>query len=261
MSVPCVILGGGDGRAIDGRTPTKGLVTVAGLPMVEWVVRAACRAETVSEITVVMPGRDFGGEWSAAIDHLVPSDAGFVENLAAGLEAYRDDEPVLVLTADLPALTPEAIDAFIVESLTRNVDLTYPLVDEEDIEREFPGSRRTYVRVDGRRVTGGNVVLLTPWLVRHGSVLAERLFGSRKSAVRLAGILGPVFIAKYLSGSLRVSDVERRMETLSGGKCSAFGVSHASIGADVDRSTDVEVVERVLYSRAPHVLSGSGVKG
>jgi hypothetical protein len=77
--------------------------------------------------------------------------------------------------------------------------------------------------------------------------------------MHLAGILGPVFIARYLSGTLGVSDVERRMETLSGGKCSAFRVHHASIGADVDKIADVEAVERVLYSRAPRALSASAV--
>jgi len=259
MSVPCVILGGGDGLPVDGKTPVKGLVTVAGRPMAEWVLEAVRQSATVGEITLVMPEAESCGGWSVRADRLVSSDADFVGNLAAGLAARHDDEPVLVITADLPALTPEAIDHFVTESLVRKVDLTYPLVDQQDMEREFPGSRRTYVRADGRYVTGGNVVLLTPWLMTRSVVLAKRLFDSRKSATRLAGILGPVFIAKYLSGSLGVSDVERRMETLSGGKCSAFRVPHASIGADVDKSADVEVVERVLYSRAPRALSGSAV--
>lgn len=259
MSVPCVILGGGDGRPVDGRTSVKGLVSVAGRPMVEWVLEAARKSATVAEITLVMPDAEGRDGSSIRADRLVSSDADFVGNLRAGLAAYHDREPVLVMTADVPALTSEAIDRFVAESLSRGVDLTYPLVAEEDLEREFPGSKRRYVRVDGQHVTGGNVVLLTPWLVGRGVGLAERLFDSRKSAIRLAGILGPAFVAKYLSGSLGVSDVERRMETLSGGKCSAFRVSHASIGADVDKSVDVEVVERVLYSRARRALSGSAV--
>jgi hypothetical protein len=229
--------------------------------MAEWVLGAARQSEAVGEITLVAPGASDYGEWSVNADRVVSSDADFIGNLMAGLAAHPDNAPVLVVTADLPALTPEAIDLFVAESLSRNVDLTYPLVDRMDMEREFPGSQRTYVRVDGRHVTGGNVVLLTPWLVTRSIVLAKRLFESRKSAMRLAGILGPAFVAKYLSGSLGVSDVERRMGSLTGGKCSAFRVHHASIGADVDKWADVEAVERVLYSRAPRALSASAVQG
>lgn len=256
MTVPCLILAGGKGSALDERVACKSLVVVAGRPMVEWVADAARGAEAVSEITVVVPGDDEACRVADLADRVIVSNTTLVGNLLAGIEGHREDERVLVLTADIPAITPHAIDDYITESLERRVDLTYPIVPRRDMEREFPGSRRTYVRVDGQDVTGGNMVLLTPWLVRAQRGLGERLSESRKSALRLAGLLGPTFAAKYMTGFLRVSDVERRMETLSGGKCAALWARHASTGADIDKPADVVVLERVLYSRVPRMCTG-----
>ena len=66
----------------------------------------------------------------------------------------------------------------------------------------------------------------------------------------MARVIGIPFIFKYVTGRLRVDDVERKMEQLLGGKCAAIYTSYASIGADVDKPIDVVVAERVLYQRA-----------
>jgi hypothetical protein len=128
-------------------------------------------------------------------------------------------------------------------------EFTYPLVSAADMEAQFPGSQRTYVKVAGGLVTGGNMMLLSSDLVRRNRQLGQRLFDARKSPVAMARVLGVPFIFKYLSGRLRVADVERKMEQLVGGKCAAIYTHHAAIGADVDKPLDVVVAERVLFRR------------
>ncbi len=51
----------------------------------------------------------------------------------------------------------------------------------------------------------------------------------------MARVIGIPFVFKYLTGRLRVDDVERKMEQLLGAKCAAIYTSYASIGADVDK--------------------------
>ena len=55
--------------------------------------------------------------------------------------------------------TPEAIDDFVTQSLAAGAEFSYPLIRAEDMEAQFPGSKRTYVKVAGGRVTGGNLVV------------------------------------------------------------------------------------------------------
>lgn len=245
-----MVLAGGEGAIIDPLVRVKGLVPIAGRPMIEWVVEALRQAETISEIAVVVPRDAETGSWARLVDRLVLSDASFIDNALAGFHDFGD-QPVLAATGDLPALTPDAIDDYVSQSLASGAEFTYPLVRSADMEEQFPGSRRTYVRVAGGRVTGGNMMYLLPQLVRRNRDLGQRLFETRKSAVGMARVIGAPFMFKYLTGRLRVDDVERKMGQLLGAKCSAIYTRHASIGADVDKPIDVVVAERVLFQRSP----------
>jgi GTP:adenosylcobinamide-phosphate guanylyltransferase len=249
VKVDALVLAGGDGAVIDPTVSIKGLVPIAGRPMIEWVVKALRDAETIGEIAVAVPTTEDLGDWVSLVDHLVVSEGSFMDNAVAGLSVFSGERPVLGATGDLPALTPEAIDDFVNRSLEAGAQISYPLVPAEDMEAQFPGSQRTYVRVSGGRVTGGNVMVVAPEAVRDSRVLIQRLFDARKSPVGMAKVLGLRFIFRYITGHLRVTDVERKMGELLGVHCVAIYTPFASIGADVDKPLDVVVAQRVLYAR------------
>lgn len=244
-----MVLAGGDGAVIDPTVTIKGLVPIAGRPMIEWVVDALRASESVGEIAVVVPTRQGLGAWADKVDHLVISKESFIDNTIAGCAIFKNDRHILGATGDLPALTPEAIDDYVARSLETGAEFTYPLVRAEDMEAQFPGSQRTYVKVAGGPVTGGNMTVMSPDIVRRNREIGQRLFDTRKSPVAMARVIGIPFIFKYVTGRLRVDDVERKMGQLLGAKCAAVYTAHASIGADVDKPIDVVVAERVLYRR------------
>jgi GTP:adenosylcobinamide-phosphate guanylyltransferase len=249
VKVDAMVLAGGDGAVIDPTVAIKGLVPIAGRPMIEWVVDALRAAESIGEIAVVVPTDRNLGSWAEKVDHIVVSDASFIDNAIAGCEVFSSDRFVLGATGDLPALTPEAIDDYVALSIATGAEFTYPLVRAENMEAQFPGSARTYVKVAGGSVTGGNMLVLSPGLVKRNREIGQRLFETRKSPVAMARVIGIPFIFKYATGRLRVDDVERKMAQLLGAKCAAVYTTHASIGADVDKPIDVVVAERVLYQR------------
>ncbi|NTW28052.1 MAG: NTP transferase domain-containing protein [Coriobacteriia bacterium] len=249
MKVDATVLAGGDGAVVDPTVGVKGLVPIAGKPMIQWVVEALHSADTVAEISVVLPTSENLGSWASMVDHLVVSDDSIIGNLIAGVESFGSGRHVLALTGDIPAVTPEAIDDFVRRSFDSSSDFSYPLIREVDMEAQFPGSQRTYVKVAGGKVTGGNMMLLSPGLVQRNQEIGQRLFDTRKSPVAMARVIGVPFIVKYVTGQLRVADVERKMGQLMGAKCAAVYTSYASIGADVDKPIDVVVTERVLYQR------------
>ena len=249
MRVDAVVLAGGDGAVVDPTVRIKGLVPIAGRPMIEWVVEALRAADTIAEIAVVVPTAENLGHWAERVDHIVVSDGSFIDNALAGFSPFSGDKPVLAATGDLPALTAEAVDDFVTRSMEAGAEFSYPLVPASEMEAQFPGSQRTYVKVSGGRVTGGNMMVLAPEVVRRNRDLGQRLFETRKSAVGMARVIGVPFIVKYVTGRLRVDDVERKMQQLLGAKCVAVYTTHASIGADVDKPLDVVVAERVLYAR------------
>ena len=91
--------------------------------------------------------------------------------------------------------------------------------------------------------------VLSADLLKRNRQIGQRLFDTRKSPLGMARVIGIPFIFKYLTGRLRVDDVERKMEELLAARCAAIYTSHACIGADVDKPIDVVVASRVLYRR------------
>lgn len=246
MGINAVILAGGDGGVIDAGARQKGAVPVAGRPMVDWVIRTLSGCPSVDRVAVVIPD---ASEIDAAVFStvsVVESDARFIDNVFAGVRSFGEDRPTLVVTADIPALTVSAIEDFVAAALAAGADFAYPLIREEDMLEQFPGSVRTFVRIVGDRVTGGNVALLSPDLVARNQDLGQRLFDTRKNPLAMARVVGPSFVLRMAFGLLRPQDVERRMEGLVGGRCVAVVTPHACLGADIDKPVDREVIEALL---------------
>jgi len=260
VKVDAVVLAGGDGGVIDPSVHIKGLVPIAGKPMVEWVVDALREAETIAQIAVVVPTAEGLGSWVDKADKIVVSTGEFVDNCIAGIDSFRNDRHVLVTTGDLPALTPEAIDDFVTQSEARQADISYPLVSKDDMLEQFPGSERTFVKIAGGRVTGGNMMVIAPSLVAQSREIGQRFFDTRKSPLKMARVVGFTFVVKMATGRLDPADVEAKLGQLLGGTCAAIYTRHASIGADVDKPVDVIVSERVLFERQHGRRSADGAE-
>lgn len=247
--VDAVVLAGGDGAVIDPACRFKGLLPVAGKPMIEWVVDALRASRSVHEIAVVVPTAENLGDWVDHADKLVISSGEFMDNLIAGVEAFKDDRLVLVVTGDIPTLTPDAIDDFVAVCLERDSEFAYPLISEEDMQAQFPGSERTYFKLVSGRFTGGNMTVASPSVARRSREIGQRLFELRKSVVSVVRILGMRFVWRLMLGRLDPADVEVKAGEILGCRCVAVITPHASIGADIDKPSDLVVSERVLHAR------------
>jgi GTP:adenosylcobinamide-phosphate guanylyltransferase len=250
VSVDLVILAGGDGVVIDPACRFKGLLRIGVKPMVEWVVDAARAATTVEQVAVVVPTAEDLGSWVDRVDKIVVSGKPFMDNVLAGVESFRSTRPVLLVTGDLPLLTGEAIDDFVTAALARGADFSYPLVPKEDMVAAFPTGQRTYFKLATGSYTGGNMALLDPAAALRNREMGQRLFELRKSAVKLVRILGVRFAVKFVLGRLHAEEVETKMRELIGCSGAAVITHQPSIGMDVDKVADVELVEPMLAASA-----------
>lgn len=249
MKVDVAILAGGDGEAIEAGCRFKGLLPVAGKPLVEWVIDSVSKASLVNEIAVVMPTAEGLGPWVDRVAKLVVSNGAFMDNVLAGASAFRAGRPLLVATGDIPLVSPDAIDDFIRESLATNADYTYPILRRETMEAQFPGGIRTYFKLKSGEYTGGNAMLTNPALLPAAHDLGQRLFDQRKNPAGMLRIAGLGFVAKFMLGRLDPEDLGDKIRQLLGGSAAAVPSSHASLAVDVDKPADLELVERVLRER------------
>ena len=139
--VDAVILAGGDGEVIDPACRFKGLVPIAGRPLVEWVVDAFLDAGLVSQVAVVMPTAENLGGWVDRVEKLVVSDCEFMDNVLAGISAFREDRPVVVATGDIPLITGAVVDEFVSQGLETGADFVFTVVDPTAADPRIPAPR------------------------------------------------------------------------------------------------------------------------
>lgn len=245
--VDALVLGGGSSESIDGSSRPKGLIEILEKPMIEWVVDALKAAEHVDRVAVVFPDLSLLPEpVKEKADILVESNKNFSDNLLAGTAALNSAHKILSVTGDIPALTGEAVDDLVKRVADFNADFAYAVIAEEDIETQFPGSVRTFLELKSGKITGGNIAVLTPGIFESMRENIQVFFDARKSPIQTAKLLGPSFMARFALGQLSLSDIEKKMNKLLGAECRAILTPYASIGADVDKAVDKEVIERVL---------------
>jgi len=243
-----IVLAGGDSTGIDANQPVKGLLEVSGKPLVAWVVDALKRAQTIARIVVVIPANTDRGSWAEGVT-IVEHEGSLLENCESALEAVDGVRPLIWMSADIPAVTPAAIDDYTQRATRRRAELTYPLILESDINKAFPGSVRTYMRISEGRMTGGNLFTCTLEVANKVRPIVSGFIDARKDPMAMVRLLGAGVATKFALGTLSISDVERRIHKLYGINAAGIITPFVEIGVDVDKPADVAPMEAFLAQR------------
>ncbi|PTA67671.1 nucleotidyltransferase family protein [Deinococcus arcticus] len=245
-----VVLGGGDPGdpfAAAHGVKVKPLIPVAGVTMAERVLRALRDSGEVARVAYVGPTTP---ALDALIDERVTDHGTLLSNLDAGVEALRaaglrPGERVLVVTADIPLLTAAQVRD-VLHAAPGDAALVYPVVRRDACEAAFPGVKRTYARLKDGVFTGGNLFLLDPALIGQFLPRLREVLAARKAPLRLAALIGPGILLRLVTGRLSVAQLEARVSGLLGVTARALVTPHAAVGTDVDKDSDLELVERHL---------------
>ena len=238
--IVAVVLGGSDradplAQAVG--VAAKALVPIGGRPMASYVLEALREREAVSACIYVGSATP---ELRTLATRTLASGESLTASLRAGLEAAEalDPERVLAISADLPWLTAQTVDAFIRDAPPAAA--VYPIIPKEVAERQFPGQKRTYANLKEGAFTGGNAVLLEPRILPTLLPFVERAYEGRKNPLSLAKLVGGRFALKLLVGKLAVSDLEGRISEILGMNVRALRSQDAALGADVDKLEHLE---------------------
>ncbi|MDI3279924.1 MAG: nucleotidyltransferase family protein [Bacillota bacterium] len=248
MKVDAVILAGADNAGPlreCAQEPYEALISINGRPMVEYVVEAVRQAHSVGRIAVVGPRAELEQALHGRVDLVVERGRSLVENILLGIEALAPQGKVLLVTSDLPLLTPEAIDDFVAQCARRRADVYYAIVARESNEAKYPGVRRTYVRLKEGVFTGGNLVLLEPWVILQHRRLIEQAVAARKEPWQLGRLLGVRVIVKFVLNRLSIAEVEKRVQKKLGFVGAGVISRYPEVGIDVDKPSDLELARRV----------------
>jgi len=249
MKVDAVVLAG---RLNDGKLkevsdePLEANIKIAGKPMVEYVLEALMKAKDVASVYLVGPRNGLGQYENPRIT-VVEAGGDIMENIKRGLGQCRTDF-VLVVTSDIPLITAPVIDDLMARFEATGADFCYPVCRKEDVERRYPGSRRTYARVKEGTYTGGNIFFARKEIAEKAWPFLTLMVQYRKSPVKMASFLGTWLFLKIALGKASVGEIERRVANLLGIVPRAIPDAPPEVGVDVDKPVDYELCSRVLAS-------------
>jgi GTP:adenosylcobinamide-phosphate guanylyltransferase len=222
---------------------SKALIEIGGEPILARTLRALNASGRVGRTVVIGPAEV--REHPAAAEATFRLEEGMTgpENILRGLRHLQEgpDPPqkVLVVTTDLPFLTPELLGEFI-DRCPPDRDICLPLVTREAFLGRFPNSTATFVPLRDGVVTAGCVYVIGVQALIDSTPYIERIFRVRKSKLGMARLLGPGFLFKFLSRTLTVGDVERKVQGLLNVSGAAIPDSPPELAFDIDYQDDWE---------------------
>lgn len=248
-TIPAIILAAGKiSQKLSDATgaPCRGLLEISGRPMIDAVLAATEEAERIDDITVVCSAHSALLEYVSDDNTVAACKDTFLDTITTGMKTLGNPQRALLLTADLPLLTADALDDFIDRALQSTASVIYPIIGRDDCERAMPGGDRTYVKLADGVFTGGNAAVVTGQFIDTQGQRIQKTFLARKSPIRMAAILGWGFVFRLLLGILTLEQVKQRATSILGAPAEVVHSKYPEIAIDVDKPSDVEDVRRAL---------------
>ncbi len=227
----------------------KAMIYIAGKPMVQWVLDALSDAKLVESVVVI--GIDEASNLRCSKDITFLKDEGsLINNIQQGCVYLDRIHPqythVITISADIPTLTSDIIDQSIEMVQKFDLDVCYTVLDRAVMEKRFPNSKRTYVKIKDGDVCGGDLNYIRKKAVLQPAGLWEQLIKTRKNPLKQAFLIGFDTLVLMALRRLTLEDAAKRVCKRLGITGKAVRSPFAEIGMDVDKPFQFEIVEKDL---------------
>jgi CTP:molybdopterin cytidylyltransferase MocA len=249
MKVDVVLPAGG--RIGDGPagTEVKALLPIGGVPLLTRTLLALRATGRAGLIAVIGPPEVAPHAASLADVVLPESDSG-AANILRGMEWVQAANSgaaarLLVLTTDLPFLTPEAIRGFL-DACPPDRDICVPVLERKELRARFPGHHGRFVPLRDGAWAIGCAFLVNPEAMTGNQHLIRRVFAARRSQLGMARLLGPGFTVRFLARRLTLPQIEAKCLTMLGCSGAAVRGCAPELGFDIDYPADYAYARGVL---------------
>ena len=227
----------------------KALLAFGERTMLERVIDALQSSKSIENIVVVGLGSDLGMTFQRPVHHL-PDHGSLVANNMAGIAWLREQNPdtgvIFASSSDIPLMTADMVDQLVALCQPLDADYYYTYVTRETMEKRFPGSNRTYVKLKGGEIAGGDLGLLRTSVVDANEELFESLAHARKHAWKIAKVVGFKMLIKFLFRRLGIAELEVEAERILGGSVRIVEMPFAELAMDADKPEQVDMLRAEL---------------
>ena len=231
-------------------TDLKALIPIAGEPMVVRPVRALLESQAIGSLIIVSQAAERLALVVQQNERVSFRSAG--ATIAETMLELCDDRsvtwPLLVTTADHALLDPLTIDEFLRGASTH--DIAIGVVEQQNLMRRLPQTRRTWLKFRGGAFTGANLFTLKSPAVRPAIETWRSVEQDRKKAWRVISLLGPAVLFLTALRLISLDEVLRQLSARLSLDIVAVRLSNPLAGVDVDKPADHDLVEAILQGKA-----------
>ena len=228
----------------------KALLDMGGRTMLERVMDALQNSKYVESIVLIGLEDNMGMQFKRPIDQYLPDEGSLVGNVLSGVnwlrQEYPDMKSVLFCSSDLPALTGANVDSYVESCEPFDKGIYYIFVTREEMEARFPGSKRTYTKLKGVEIAGGDIAIAQVDIADENEELWRSLTNARKNAWKLARVVGFKVLLKLLFRRLTIADIEETASRIIGRPAKIVLNAPAEMAMDVDKPEQLELLRADL---------------
>ena len=233
--------GGADPVAEYAGVSHKALIPLQGQTLLARVV-AALRAAGAGRIAVISSHPDVRAEIARLGAEALDEAAGPSLSVKAAADALG--APLLVTTADHALLQPQWVSRFLADA-PADADVAVLVAARATVEAAAPGTRRTWLKLADGQWSGCNLF----WLANDRAFavldLWRRVEAERKRPWKMAQILGPRMLLRYVFRRLGLSAAAQRLGALAGVRAAIVETPYGLASVDVDKPADLDLVREL----------------
>lgn len=227
----------------------KSMISIAGRPMIQWVLGALEQSAAVEHVVVVGLPLETDMECSLPMT-LLPDHGGMFANIRAGAAEVLRMDPLashaFFCTADIPMLRGEIVDWLLCQCEPFDQDVYITLVERSVMEARFPRAVSSYTHLKELQVCGGYLHCFRLQIALEETPLWKRLIDSRKATLRQASLLGYDAMFFLMLRRLSLADAEATICKRLGVLGKAVLCPYPEVAMDVDKPHQLEMTREDL---------------
>lgn len=236
---------GGDPFAEEQGVAHKGLIAVAGVPILARVCRALFAAG-IARVVVATNVPEVASLAEAEGADVMPAAAGPSASVGEVLQACG--APLLVTTADHALLQATWVRDFVADT-PADADVAILLARRQVVERDVPGTQRTWMKLADGQWSGCNLFLLQTDAAARAIDLWSAVEANRKRPLRMASQLGWGTLLRFVTGRLSMAQMVARIGGQADIAARVVEARDGRAAVDVDKASDLELVQRLMATK------------
>jgi GTP:adenosylcobinamide-phosphate guanylyltransferase len=230
---------------------SKALIRIAGKPMAQWVLDALSDAKSVGRVVVVGLDESSGLKSKKPLSYL-PNQGGMLDNIRGSAREIARLNPtaeyVYIVSADIPTIESKMVD-WVGAQVKTGDEAIYNVIERSTMEQRFPNAKRTYVKLKGMEICGGDLNIVSlPTILSHTGPW-ERIAAARKSPLKQAALVGYDTLILFLLRAMTLEQAVARAAKNLKLRARAVVCPYAELGMDVDKLHHLEIVRADMEAK------------